>query len=90
MILIGRQKIALKGNRKEKMQKYMSHPKHGRMPVYSDAEIAFNKKNGWIEETQEVVTFQQSTKTNVPEVIEKPRRGRKPGVKYGNSSDDHK
>ena len=30
------------------MQKYMTHPKHGKMPVYSEVEIASNKKNGWI------------------------------------------
>jgi hypothetical protein len=26
----------------------MSHPEHGRMPVYSDIEIEYNKKFGWI------------------------------------------
>lgn len=61
------------------MQRYMSNPKHGRMPVYSDSQIASLKTHGWIEETL-------STKTNVPEevqeVVEKPRRGRKPGVKH--------
>ncbi len=26
----------------------MHHPKHGRMPVYSNAEIERNRQNGWI------------------------------------------
>ena len=30
------------------MQQYMSHPKHGRMPVYSQTEIDYNAKNGWV------------------------------------------
>lgn len=28
--------------------KYMTHPKHGRMPVYTPQEIEHNQKNGWI------------------------------------------
>lgn len=28
--------------------KYMSHPKHGRMPVYTPQEIERNQKNGWV------------------------------------------
>lgn len=34
-------------------QRYMNHPKHGRIPVYSNAEIDRNSKNGWILETLE-------------------------------------
>ena len=30
------------------MQQYMSHSLHGRMPVYSQEEIDYNAKSGWI------------------------------------------
>lgn len=59
------------------MQRYMSNPKHGRMPVYSDSQIVSLKAHGWIEETLPI-----KTKVEVQEVVEKPRRGRKPGVKH--------
>ena len=29
------------------MVKYMTHPQHGRMPVYSDTEVEYNAKLGW-------------------------------------------
>lgn len=27
--------------------RYMEHPQHGRMPVYTDAEVKANEANGW-------------------------------------------
>lgn len=27
--------------------RYMDHPQHGRMPVYTDAEVKANEANGW-------------------------------------------
>jgi len=30
------------------MLNYMTHPKHGKMPVYNPTEIAVNKKHGWV------------------------------------------
>lgn len=58
--------------RKENMQRYMSHPKHGRMPVYSIQEMERNKANGWQEETE------QEIKQETPQVKLKGKPGRKP------------
>ncbi len=37
------------------IQLYMKHPHHGRMPVYNQAEITSNQKNGWVLEPAETV-----------------------------------
>lgn len=34
---------------------YMTHAKHGKMPVYTPAEIAMNKKHGWVLEAIKAV-----------------------------------
>lgn len=34
------------------MLSYMVHPKHGRMPVYSETEAKYNEKSGWVSEVE--------------------------------------
>ena len=36
------------------MQQYMTHPDHGRMPIYSESEIEYNAKNGWLLEKEDI------------------------------------
>ena len=31
---------------------YMTHPQHGAMHVYSEAEVVANEKNGWVREVK--------------------------------------
>jgi len=46
------------------MQLYMTHPHHGKMPVYNNAEIESNKKNGW--------TLEQIEPVKVAAIASKP------------------
>lgn len=50
------------------MQRYMTHPYHGKMPVYSNSEIEANKRNGWkLEETEPAKVAAPSPSKNVSE-----------------------
>ena len=51
------------------MQRYMVHPKHGRMPVYSIQEIERNKAHGW------------ELQPETPQEKPKGKPGRKPKIK---------
>lgn len=61
------------------MQRYMNHPKHGRMPVYSDAEIAYAETHGWVLESTTVaavvepVTTEQDVQPAVVDLAERYR-----------------
>ncbi|CAB4187388.1 hypothetical protein UFOVP1155_22 [uncultured Caudovirales phage] len=59
------------------MQKYMSHPKHGKMPVYSIQDIERNKLNGWIVDGEEVVkpTIEKPITIHLPKKRGRPARG---------------
>lgn len=54
----------------------MQHPKHGRMPVYSNSEALTHEKNGWarFEFSAPVAPVQTDETTEVLA----PRRGRPP------------
>lgn len=62
----------------QEMVKYMKHPMHGRMPVYSDSEIAYNAKLGWSLEDQEVIETKVEEKQESIEDAYEKKFGRRP------------
>jgi len=64
------------------MLKYMTHPNHGRMPVYSDGEIEYNSKFGWSVEEDK----QEEKTVESPEVLYEKKFGKKPHHKMKQES----
>lgn len=52
------------------MMVYMTHPLHGAMHVYTDAEVETNKKNGWeVIEPIKTVKFLEARIAEIPAEI---------------------
>lgn len=57
------------------MIRYMTHPNHGRMPVYNQKQIEVNEKNGWSLEVEKVAPVQPVKVDDVPvKVAEEPAK----------------
>lgn len=52
---------------------YLQHEKHGRMPVYSEAEAAVHAKNGWYK-----IDINAKPVSEESQEVMAPRRGRPP------------
>ena len=57
---------------------YMTHTKHGRMPVYNPTEIKVNQKHGWVLEIKNVVETKSLEELYFAKFGKKPHHRMKP------------